>query len=64
MLKLRTVPNAPCGVERFLLGFYITPTLPVVPNAPCGVERQTAKKDLTKCWHWFLMHRVELKELL
>ncbi len=34
----RTVPNAPCGVER-LLGAKSPLTVAFVPNAPCGVER-------------------------
>ena len=33
-----SVPNAPCGVERFMSSGSIFVEL-LVPNAPCGVER-------------------------
>ena len=53
------VPNAPCGVESYLLQFFIS-LLTSVPNAPCGVERW---KELANklAFSVFLMHRVELK---
>ncbi len=33
------VPNAPCGVERFV-DFFLLGVDFFVPNAPCGVERE------------------------
>ena len=32
------VPNAPCGVERWMWYFRVK-LFGMVPNAPCGVER-------------------------
>ena len=33
------VPNAPCGVESYLIDARIDKNIYNVPNAPCGVER-------------------------
>ena len=56
----KAVPNAPCGVESFLVRFLWTRFQPV-PNAPCGVESPLNRlKD--KDFVLFLMHRVELKD--
>ena len=60
-LLLFNVPNAPCGVESFLLcGLWIC--LVWVPNAPCGVERRSKSFPTAVVYGSFLMHRVELKE--
>ncbi len=58
--EAKTVPNAPCGVERhfFWEGLFF---LSIVPNAPCGVERLRLKTIMFGILP-FLMHRVELKE--
>ena len=37
-LSSLVVPNAPCGVERFIYIWFKSNTIEV-PNAPCGVER-------------------------
>ena len=57
----KSVPNAPCGVER-LRTLEISSTLPAVPNAPCGVESPVHLVSV-EGYHPFLMHRVELKVL-
>jgi hypothetical protein len=48
-------------LKAFSIRFHIISQ--IVPNAPCGVERA-----FEVCYRegglWFLMHRVELKELL
>ncbi len=36
--EIKSVPNAPCGVERSLTKYTFT-LRGMVPNAPCGVER-------------------------
>ena len=56
----REVPNAPCGVERFLLSFLSDSKSLPVPNAPCGVESLAPAKQKGFIF-LFLMHRVELK---
>ena len=38
----RSVPNAPCGVERKII-FQVWNFISLVPNAPCGVERKTKR---------------------
>ena len=53
------VPNAPCGVERFM-SCEALEGREEVPNAPCGVESaiENRREQLVML---FLMHRVELK---
>ncbi len=41
------VPNAPCGVERFLLRVILADKVHV-PNAPCGVERKKKRQKNLK----------------
>ena len=60
--KPGTVPNAPCGVERLFCPLPL-PALPGVPNAPCGVESNKENLFITSI-AMFLMHRVELKDIL
>ena len=57
---LRSVPNAPCGVERPVSHIHHINLL-IVPNAPCGVESRWACIYID-CLRKFLMHRVELKD--
>ncbi len=56
------VPNAPCGVESTGILQLMVMNI-AVPNAPCGVERFFLYFRLHPNKP-FLMHRVELKELL
>ena len=35
-----------------------------VPNLPCGVERRDRFWDAFFLFNWFLIYRVELKEML
>ncbi len=57
----RTVPNAPCGVERLQEVLSECRHIRFVPNAPCGVERKRAIHHQSLNPLKFLMHRVELK---
>ncbi len=60
LLRIRSVPNAPCGVERTPIPAGALFRAGWVPNAPCGVESRYATRTRDH-QSKFLMHRVELK---
>ena len=59
---LRSVPNAPCGVESVDMNVKACTDILLVPNAPCGVESVLLFYLFSFLSLLFLMHRVELKE--
>ncbi len=50
----RTVPNAPCGVEREEIE-EIKRIWEEVPNAPCGVESQASLSSKPTVWDAFFL---------
>ncbi len=58
------VPNVPCGVESSLIFYRLVFLINTcVPNVPCGVESLAFLVKIAKIISWFLMYRVELKDV-